>query len=64
MSFFDELGAPAKVEEKFEIVEGKFSCQRDDCWESAYEAKYFEDVKLLTWRCPDGHLSKILEFDL
>lgn len=67
MSFFDELGSPSpksKVTEQFELVEGMFSCQRNDCWEAANEAKYFDDASLLTWKCPAGHISKITDFEL
>jgi len=67
MSFFDALGpskAQPKPEEQFELIGGRFTCQRDDCWEAAHEAKYFEDALLLTWKCPAGHISKILDFEL
>lgn len=65
MSFFDALGPSKKPEQpQFEEVSGRFTCQRDGCWEAAHEAKYFEDALLLTWRCPAGHLSKIMDFEL
>ena len=66
MSFFDELG-PSKSEQKgpaFEVVEGRFLCQRDDCWEATNEAKYFEDDQFITWKCPEGHYSKITDFTI
>lgn len=65
MSFFDALGPSNSPEEShFEIVGGRFTCQRGDCWEAAHEAKYFEDALLLTWKCPAGHISKIMDFEL
>lgn len=65
MSFFDALGpSKSKPTETFELVGGRFTCQQDDCWEAAHEAKYFEDALLLTWKCPVGHISKIMDFVL
>lgn len=67
MSFFDALGPTKKEKEEipeFEIVGGRFTCQERGCWEPTHEAKYFEDARLLTWKCPDGHISKITDFDL
>lgn len=66
MSFFDALGpSESKPTEKgpaFEIIGGRFLCQRDDCWEATNEARYFEDELFLTWKCPAGHYSKIRDF--
>lgn len=64
MSFFDALGPGGRQENAsdFEIVEGRFTCQENGCWEPAHEAKYFEDALLLTWKCPKGHICKITEF--
>ena len=60
---FDKLGPVSKRPvEQFEIVGGAFTCQRNDCWSTVYEAKYFEDALLLTWKCDEGHISKIEDF--
>jgi len=65
MSFFDALGPTKKKQDSvFEVIEGRFTCQRDDCWEAAHEAKYFEDVLLLTWKCPAEHISKITDYEI
>lgn len=65
MSFFDALG-PSRSEQEaaFEIVEGRFLCQRSDCWEATNEAKYFEKELFLTWKCPAGHICKVEDIEL
>lgn len=65
MSFFDALGPgkESRPHPEFEVVEGRFTCQERDCWESVNEAKYSADAHFLTWKCPVGHISKIEDFD-
>lgn len=48
----------------YELVGGAMSCQTTGCFEVAHEAKYFEDAALLTWKCNQGHISKIAEFKI
>lgn len=63
---FEELQASDGDQEinDFELVGGAFTCQIAGCWKVVNEAKYFADAKLLTWKCPDDHISKITGFNL
>lgn len=40
----------------WEDCEGDFGCQH--CPTVVHEAKYYEAETLLTWKCPNGHVSK------
>lgn len=65
MSFFEALGPTKKEQvEEFEEIEGRFTCQERGCWEPTHEAMYFNDAKLLTWKCPKGHINKIEDFEI
>lgn len=55
---FDDLGKTREEDSQGELVEGAFSCERDDCYYVATEARYLTANKLITWKCQDGHLSK------
>lgn len=50
------------VETEWELWTGSFGCQEKDCWEVATEAKYAPEARLLTWKCPEGHISKIEDY--
>lgn len=43
--------------------EGQFSCQEKGCNGYALEAKYLKKHKVLTWKCQDGHISKLENVD-
>ena len=58
----ESLGPP-KVQIEAEDVEGTFSCMTARCYRVATEAKYIRANRLLTWKCPDGHISRT-EIDL
>jgi hypothetical protein len=55
---FDDLGKKREPKTEGELVEGAFSCQEGDCHYVVTEARYLTANKLITWQCPDGHLSK------
>lgn len=59
---FEDLGKPRLENPQGEEVTGAFSCQERGCYEVARSARYLEEVKLLTWKCSDGHISKIEGF--
>lgn len=48
----------------WEEVEGAFSCQEKGCYKTVGEAKYSDENQLLTWKCPEGHISKIEGFHI
>lgn len=50
---------PVENASKFEIINGAFDCSEMTCEHTMYEAKYSESDSLLTWKCPDGHVSSI-----
>lgn len=54
---FDDLGKRREPVATGELVEGAFSCQ--ECDYVVTEARYLTANKLVTWKCPDGHLSKV-----
>lgn len=61
---FMRLGEPRLENPKGEEVTGAFSCQEDDCYEVASTARYLEEVSMLTWKCKDGHMSRLEDFNL
>lgn len=64
ISPLDTLGENWAVDKtEWELWEGSFGCQERDCWEAAHEAKYAPEKKLLTWKCPKGHVSKIEDYN-
>lgn len=52
------------ADEEWEEVSGAMSCQHAGCYGVATIGKYNEKNKLLTWACPEGHLSKIEDYVL
>lgn len=61
---FEELfGKPKPQPEEFDEWSGQFSCQTAGCYGYANIAKYFPKLKLLTWQCQDGHISRIEDMD-
>lgn len=56
---FEDLSVPRLENPEGEEVEGQFSCQERGCYEVAREARYLEELKILTWACKYGHVSKI-----
>lgn len=59
---FDSLGGPQLNNPQGEEVEGAFTCQT--CYDVVPTARYLLEVKLLTWKCNSGHVSKIEGFNL
>lgn len=53
---------PQPPEPEYEIATGQFTCQERGCWECVREAKYIEEINTLTWICPEGHISRIENF--
>ena len=56
---FAELGKPTVENPRGELIEGQFTCMEEGCWKVVKEARYITEVKLLTWVCPNEHVSKI-----
>lgn len=61
---FEDLSAPRLDNPQGEEVEGQFSCQERGCYNVSKEARYLEEVKILTWICKDGHISKVEDFKI
>lgn len=59
---FEEMGRPRLKEPEGEEVTGAFSCQERGCYSTVTTARYLEEVKVLTWKCSEGHISKIEGF--
>lgn len=43
-------------------VDGTFACQF--CYHSVDVAKFIPENQVLTWKCPDGHVSTIEGFNI
>lgn len=55
---FEAMRGPKVDNPRGELVEGAFQCE--ECFENAQEARYLEEVTLLTWKCPScEHITKI-----
>lgn len=52
---FDEQG--------WEEVDGPMQCQDRECRAVAAAGKYSKELKLVTWMCPNGHVSKMENYD-
>jgi hypothetical protein len=63
-NLFNSLGDKKQRFPKGEEVEGTFSCQKRGCYERATVATYFDKEKLITWKCPEGHINSIEDFRL
>lgn len=61
---YRNLGKPNPSEIFWEEVGGAFSCQEQGCYNVTGEAKYSDETRLLTWKCQDGHISKIEDFHI
>lgn len=61
---FEDLRLPTEEELQIEDVQGSFACQDDYCRNVAYKARYVARDSILTWRCLDGHISKIEGFNI
>jgi len=47
-----------------EEVEGSFSCQERGCNSTVSNARYLEEVQILTWECAEGHINRIEGFHI
>ena len=61
---YEELFKPELENPQGEDVEGAFSCQERDCFSTVGQAKYLEELRILTWICKENHLNKIEGFNL
>ena len=61
---YEDLFAPVLDNPKGEEVTGAFTCQEQDCWNTVKTARYLEELKVLTWKCSNGHINEIREFNL
>lgn len=64
MSKFDELatGGASAPPARHQVIDGSFGCM--DCSLDADEAKWYHDSKTIVYVCPEGHVSKIENFNL
>lgn len=60
---YEALGKPKPSMIEFDEWGGVFACQEQGCYEAATIAKYIKKERILTWQCPDGHLSKMEDVD-
>jgi hypothetical protein len=57
---FDDLGKTREPEAEGELVEDSaLSCQEEGCHYVVTTGRYLPANQILTWQCPDGHLSKV-----
>lgn len=61
---FKEMKRPTLAEPEGEECGGAFSCQERGCYDTVTEARYLREVKILTWICSNGHISKIEGFEI
>lgn len=61
---FEQLMGEKKENISGEIVSGAFACQTMACEQTVTEARYLDNEGLLTWECPEGHISKIENYYL
>lgn len=61
MSKFNFVKPPEATVPK-EPVDGSFLCHT--CNEYVDEAFYLPEIHVLTWKCSEGHISTIKDFDL
>lgn len=59
---FTELGRKRLQKPKGEEVEGTFVCQT--CYAQSHEARYLEEISVLTWVCPNEHTNKVEDFSI
>lgn len=56
---FDDFGKRREPVPEGELVEDSaLSCQETGCHYVVTTGRYLSANKILTWQCPDGHLSK------
>lgn len=49
--------------EGWEEVDGPMQCQTKGCRLVAQEGKYSETLKIVTWKCPEGHVSRLENYE-
>lgn len=59
---FKELGRPRLERPQGVLLGGSFQCQ--ECDVCVHEARYLDEISVLTWQCPEGHISKIEKFNI
>lgn len=59
---FEDLGKPKLENPQGEEVGGAFTCQVRDCWSTVSRARYLEEIKVLTWKCEEGHINQVEDF--
>jgi hypothetical protein len=60
---FLELKGKKVKQPSGEIVEGTFWCQEHGCYSVVTEAKYLDELGILSWECRKGHINKIEGFE-
>ena len=66
MSFrdpFDDLAKPRVENPQGEEIDGTFFCQERGCYGAATTGRYIKEASLLTWKCENGHISKMEDFE-
>jgi len=61
-SLRDRHYADKLLDEGFEEVDGPMQCQTADCREAVPEGLYSAELKVLTWKCSQGHVSRLENF--
>lgn len=56
---FAALGKPKVGKVEYDEWGGAFTCSTPHCWKVVGIAKFIRDEGILTWQCPDGHISTI-----
>lgn len=50
------------LDEGFEEVDGPLQCQNRECKEAVQTGLYNETAKVVTWKCSQGHVSRLENF--
>lgn len=60
---YEQLGSKAPLKVEYDEWGGAFSCQTQGCYNVESIARYLKAERILTWKCKDGHISRIEDID-
>lgn len=61
---FESLGSKVKPQDaEYDEWSGQFSCMTAGCNGYSKIAKYIRSLRVLTWQCENGHISRIEDID-
>lgn len=60
---FKQMKTKVPQRERYDEWGGAFSCMTHGCYGVANIAAYFPSEKILTWKCPNEHISVLEDVD-